>query len=133
MPIYNFELDDGVCRTKDETGVQLPDHKRALQYARAVVRELMEGHVAHTRSWRLDVYGEEGGRIFEIPFASVDWTLDHLDPELRMIVTELSDRVRSLREVIAATNVTLRESRALVARSRGKPYLAAQSGKRTIR
>jgi hypothetical protein len=133
MPLYKFELDDGVCRTKDETGVQLPDRKHALQYARAVVRELMEGRVVQTRCWRLDVFADTGGRIFEIPFASVDWTLDHLRPELRTMVAELTDRVRSLREVVAAANVTVRESRALVARSRGRPYLAAHSGERTIR
>jgi hypothetical protein len=46
---------------------------------------------------------------------------------------DLCDHCRSLNEVMSAASVTMRESRALVARSRGKPYLAAAFGQRTIR
>jgi hypothetical protein len=133
MPVYRFELNDGVWRIEDKIGVDLPDPRRALEHASAVVRELMGGCEAQTRSWRLKVYDQSGQILFEIPFARLDRTLDHLAPELRTMVVELSDRVRSLKEVIGAANITVRESRALVARSRGRPYLATHSGQRTIR
>jgi hypothetical protein len=47
---------------------------------------------------------------------------------LRTIVAEVSDRVRSLKEAVGAARITVRESRALIARSRGRPYLATHSG-----
>ena len=94
---------------------------------------MMGGCEAQTRSWRLNVYDAGGQRLFEIPFASLDRTLDHLAPELRTMVAELSDRVRSLKEALGAAIITLRESRALVARSRGRPYQVTHLGERTIR
>jgi hypothetical protein len=93
----------------------------------------MSGREAETRFWRLDVYEDNNERIVEIPFASIDWTLDHLVPELRAIVEGLCDHRRSLKEANYAARVTLRESRALVAIARGKPYLATYAGERTIR
>jgi hypothetical protein len=134
VPIYSFELSDGTCRTADDVGVSLPDRTHAFEYARGVVRELMACQEAQTRWWRLDIYDKSAGeKIFEIPFASVDSTLDYLAPERRMTMVGLYDRVRALKEVIASANITMRESCALVARSRGRPYLAAYRGERTIR
>jgi hypothetical protein len=42
-------------------------------------------------------------------------------------------QVRSLKDTYQATKVTIRETRSLVARSRGKPYLAADRGRKVIR
>jgi hypothetical protein len=133
MPVYTFELRDGDRAIQDTSGVRLPDRDRAFQYARDVARELMSCREAQTRSWRLDVYEGDGERIFELPFARIDPTLDHLVPETRTTVERMNDRYRSLREAMAAARVTVRESRALVARSRGRPYLATELGERTIR
>jgi hypothetical protein len=133
MPVYTFELRDGDRRIEDGSGVTLPDREHARHYALDVARELMSCREAQTRTWRLDVYDGSGERIFELPFASIDPTLDHLIPEMRTTVERMCDRSRSLREAIAAAKVTLRESRALVALSRGRPYLATEMGERTIR
>jgi hypothetical protein len=133
MPTYTFELKDGSCGIADETGVNLPDREHALGYAIEVARELMGGREAQTRFWRLDVYEGGGERIFEIPFVRVDRTLDHLAPELRTVMEGLCDRHRSLKEANYAARVTVRESRALIAIARGKPYLATYAGERTIR
>lgn len=129
MPNYTFELRDGSDPIEDETGVILTDRMDAYRYARSVVRELMSGRETQTRTWRLDVYENSAERVFEIPFASLDQTLDDLLPELRAIVEGLCERDRTLRE---ATQSALRESRARLARSRGKPYLITHLGKRTI-
>ena len=91
------------------------------------------GREAQTRFWRLDVYEDSGERIFEIPFVRIDSTLDHLVPELRTIVERLCDRHRALKEANYAARVTVRESRALIAIARGKPYLATYAGEKTIR
>jgi hypothetical protein len=133
MPVYTFELRVGDRTVQDKSGVHLPDRDSAFQYALDVAHELMSCREAQTRSWRLDVYGDDGGRIFELPFAHIDPTLDHLLPEMRTTVERVCDRYRSLREAMAAARVTVRESRALVALSRGRPYLATELGERTIR
>jgi hypothetical protein len=81
----------------------------------------------------LDVYENNGEKIFEVPFASVDQTLDHLRPDYRAAVEQVARRIRSLRDVYYDATLTQRESRSLVARSRGKPYLAAGRGRKVIR
>jgi hypothetical protein len=46
---------------------------------------------------------------------------------------ELRDGDRRIEDKSAAARVTVRESRALVALSRGRPYLATELGERMIR
>ncbi|MFY9762482.1 MAG: hypothetical protein WB772_07170 [Xanthobacteraceae bacterium] len=133
MPNYTFELRDGSGGIDDESGVALTDGVDALRYAQTVVRELMRSREAQTRTWRLDVYDEAGACVIELPFASIDPTLDHLRPELRAMVEKFCDRRRSVDEMIHTARGTVRESQALVARSRGNLYVAARSGEKTIR
>lgn len=133
MPLYTFELRDGTCGIADTVGVSFADRDQALCYAYDVVRELMSQCERETRTWRLDVYEDHDRRVFEIPFARLDETLDHLEPRWRSKVEDLCDRARSLREACSEAGVTMRESRALLAWSRGKPYLAADRGEKVIR
>ncbi len=133
MPIYTFDLRDGTEGVEDRIGADLPDRDAALRYAHEVALELMSCREAKTRCWRLDVYEDHGPRIIELPFASIDPTLDHLDPKLRRSLASLYERQRLLKEAIHSARSTVHESRALVARSRGKPYLAVRAGKKTIR
>jgi len=130
MPNYTFELRDGSDSIEDDVGVSLTDRHDAYQYAQGVVRELMSGRESQTRTWRLDVYENSAEHAFAIPFATLDATLDGLQPELRVFEEALYERDRRLREV---TQSALRESRARLERSRGKPYLITNFGKRTIR
>jgi hypothetical protein len=76
---------------------------------------------------------QDGERVYEIPFAHVDPTLDHLLPPLRMRIEASCESIRSARQIIFAARATVRESQALVARSRGEPYLATILGNPTIR
>ncbi|HUI11875.1 MAG TPA: hypothetical protein VL048_00230 [Xanthobacteraceae bacterium] len=133
MPNYTFELRDGHGGIDDETAVSLADGADALRYAQTVVHELMRSREAQTRAWQLDVYDEGGARVLELPFASLDPTLDHLRPELRAMVEKFCDRRRTVNEIIYKACDTVRESQALVARSRGQLYVAARSGEKTIR
>jgi len=133
MPIYRFELRDGTSGIRDDLGVSQPDREHALAYARAIVHELMRGHELETRCWRLNVYDEAWQKIFDIPFVSLDPALDLLRPELRARMIEFCERVRALKETVASAKITMRESQALIALSRGRPYLATYRGERTIR
>ena len=135
MPVYTFKLHDGRGDVEDKTGVQLPDWDSALRYALAVVHELMWRREVQTRSWCLDIYeGDDvDSPISEIPFASVDPSLDHLTPNLRTMVESISERKRLLSDAIHNVKGTIQESRALLARAHGKPYLASRFGKSTVR
>lgn len=133
MPTYRFKLSDDSDGVEDDVGVSLPNAEIAYRYACEVARELMGHREQKTRHWRLDVYEDNGEKVFDIPFASVDRTLDHLGPVLRATVEQCAQRVRSLKDVHYDAALTCRESRSLVARSRGKPYLAADRGRKVIR
>lgn len=129
MPNYTFQLRDGSDPIEDDIGVTLTDRQDAYQYARDVIRELMIGRETQTRTWRLDVYENSAERVFALTFASLDDTLDHLQPEMRVLVEGLCDRDRSLCEAVQGAE---RESRARLARASSKPYLITNKGKRTI-
>jgi hypothetical protein len=132
MPTYTFKLSDDSDGVEDNTGVTLPGAEAALRYACDVVTELMDRREDVTRTWRLDVY--EGARkVFEIPFASFDRSLDHLRPQHRDAVELICEQRRSLKDAVSEAKVTRRETQALVARSCGKPYLVTQRGQKVIR
>ncbi|MBV8823614.1 MAG: hypothetical protein JO220_01300, partial [Hyphomicrobiales bacterium] len=128
---YTFELQDGECPVGDETGVWFADRADAVDHAHEVARELMSAREFQTRTWRLDVY-EDGSRVEQIPFAHLDPTLDHLNPALRTHVERGCDTLRDYKQAMCAARATVQESRALVGRSRGKPYLATDGGKPTM-
>jgi hypothetical protein len=118
MPTYTFKLLDGCGDAEDATGVSLSGRDDAIEYGHDVVHELMKNRELKTRSWRLDIYEEGDGHIRQIPFASVDPTLDHLVPEWRMKVEALSEKKRSLSEMIHEVDITIRESHSLDGRAR---------------
>jgi hypothetical protein len=133
MPTYTFKLHDDDNGVEDDFGVNLPNDEIAHRYACDGVRELMDHRERSTRHWRLDVYQDNSEKVFDIPFASVDRTLDHLTPDHRAEVEQIAERIRSLKDVYYDATLTQRESRSLVARSRGKPYLVADKGKKVMR
>lgn len=133
MPRYTFKLHDDDHGVEDDFGVSLPNAKVAHSYACEVAHELMGHREERTRYWRLDVYEDNVEKVFEIPFARVDQTLDHLRPEYRAGVEQNAQRVRSIKDVYYDATLTLSEAQSLVARSRGKPYLAADRGRNVIR
>ena len=133
MPVYTFRLlndGDGVA---DDLGLPLPNTKAAYDYACDVALELMDHREDATRSWRLDVYENGAKKLFEILFATIDQTLDQLKPDNRKLVEMTATRRRSLQDTYRAAWKTYRESQALVARCRGKLYLATDHGEKTIR
>ncbi len=133
VPNYTFRLRSDGCDIEDDSGVVLTDNASAYRYGRAVARELMRNREIQTRYWLLQVYRDGDGPLFDILFASVDPTLDHLRSELRSLVEKVSEKKRALKDTMSAADFTLRESQSLLARSRGRPYLIAENGQITIR
>jgi hypothetical protein len=133
MPTYTFEVIDGSGGIADDVGVNLRNRDDALRYAQNVIHELMSHREADTRHWRLDVYESEREPVFKIPFFSIDQSFAHLAPEWRARMEDVCGRRLALAEAAQAARATLSEARALVARSRGRLYLATDRGRKIIR
>ncbi len=130
-PLLKLLLDAGAEKTGKSLFIKplLKTIKGGKNAEAPLLKAIKGGKNAEARTWRLDVYEDKGAQVFEIAFARFDEMFGHLTPKMM----DLRDRCRSLQEAMIAASITMRESRALVARSRGKPYLAAASGQQTIR
>jgi hypothetical protein len=133
MPTYTFKLRSDAGGLADNTGAALADKASAYRYACSVARELMRCREIETRHWLLEVYQDGQGPLFDILFASIDPTLDHLRRELRTVVESASGNKRAFKDAVHAIGLTLRESRALLARSEGRPHLICDNGEVIIR
>jgi hypothetical protein len=130
MPRYHFNLiHDGAC-TPDSEGTVLPDVKSAGRHARQVSAELLMHNELHKRCWALDVCDDKGAQLFELPFSSIDRTLDHLNGKQRDLIELISRNRREMQKVMADARVNRRRARATLARWRGQPYLVAENGRR---
>jgi hypothetical protein len=112
-------------RVLDLNGTELPDETSAREHARQVARELMRHRERQTRPWRVEVTDSARRPCFELLFASVDSTIDHLTPELRASVENLCTQSASLAETFRAVTNTLVALNATLARIGGRPRLAA--------
>jgi hypothetical protein len=131
MPRYHFHLRTPQALYLDHEGTPFADGAQAHEHATTVARELMRNRGARTRSWRLEVFeGDENERRFEVPFATVDATLEHLQPDLRKAIEQVSSRMASLFEAINAVKGTIYEVKATRARAKKAPYLASVRGVR---
>jgi len=133
VPRYTFKLSGNGGPVEDDSGVSLPDIESAYRYACRVVQELMAHRELRTRHWQLEAYDHDGRKIFEIPFAKLDRTLDHLPRKYRDLVEHSAVLIGSHKDIIYVVSHTRREAQALVARSRGRPYLAVHHGRKVIR
>jgi hypothetical protein len=118
--VFHLRNDQGVVR--DEEGVELPHDDAAIAHARRVAVELLRNREVKTRHWRIEVETAEGRRVHDTNFFDEDRSLDHLKPAFRATLRDVGERWRALQETNAAARRTIRQARALVARSRGKPY-----------
>ena len=78
----------------------------------------------------VEVNDGEGNSVLTLPFATVDPTLDHLQPELRQLIERLSESQRQLAETMFSSEALMYYERATAARWSGRPYLAARFGQR---
>jgi hypothetical protein len=125
MPTYHFHLVTLDSRVLDFNGTELPDEASAREHAQQVACELMRHREPQTRSWRVKVTDSARRPCFELLFASVDSTIDHLTPELRATVEHVCSQSASLFEMIGTVQNSLAMAKAMLARAEGRPHLAA--------
>lgn len=130
MPRYHFNLKDRTGTILDNEGTELPDEVHALRYACEVAKELMFGQAAAARAWRLEVCEDDGFAAFEVLFAMVDPSIDHLVPALRASLENTAAHNAALCEAILDLRMTLHQIKGTMARADGAPYLAALHGVR---
>ena len=101
MAIYSFKLRSDANVFADNAGVSLPKPKLAYHYACDVVRELMRRRESETRCWSLEVHEQSQGKLFDIPFAEMDSTLEALSENWRNVVEQLWQQGRSLQDALS--------------------------------
>lgn len=129
MTQYVFDLHDGRGIATVGEQLEFPGDEAAFNHGQDVVRDLMRNRYLQTRSWRLDIFRANGECVAQLPFAQLDPTLDHLISPARALIERWSQSRLALAEEIAVARATIREARALVAQSRGKPYVVAVGGR----
>src|SRR5215472_10105632 len=130
---------DGVTRylrdvKANRRPVPMPTYKFKLRSnGDCLARELMRCRETVTRHWCLEVYRDGEGPVCDILFASVDPTLDHLRSATRTLVESANATKRALEDEIYSAKLAMGDWPALVAGSRGKPYLITRNGEITVR
>jgi hypothetical protein len=129
MARYYFDLSDGNQSAMDDSGTDLPDDRAAIAYGHEIAHDLMRNDEKRRRQFCISVCDETRQLLFQLPFAGLDETIADLSPEARTLLEVCYERRRGLAEAIHGARTTIRQSRAVVARSRGKPYLATVNGR----
>jgi hypothetical protein len=124
MPRFHFHLRAAGTIHRDTDGMDLPDLEAVREHATAVAQELMRHSTRMTRHWSICVEDEHDERALDLFFADVDPSLAAYSPQTRMLVIETSRRLGALTDALCEIRATQLETRILIARSRGKPYLA---------
>jgi hypothetical protein len=128
MPRFFFNVRNGWGGLADPDGTSLPDVQSAKDYARRLARELMHGHETKRRYWHVVVRDDEDNRVFDLPFFSVDDSMNHLNPDRRRLIEIMCEKRMALAETLFETRMNVLRVRATLARSRNRPYVAAERG-----
>ena len=132
MARYFFDLKDGERGYVDRVGVDLSNDDEARHHADLVAAELLKNRERKARHWHIDVHDGEHRKLFEVAFIGHDRTLGHLSPPLKNAIEELSRRRRALVEVMGKSRAVKRQAKALMAKSRGRLYIAADEGEEVL-
>lgn len=128
MPLYYFNLKDGRTTIPDLEGTDLGNSDLAREHAIVIAREAMRNNETRVRNWRIQVCDAEREPCFEILFAAVDESIDHLPGDIRRSLVDVSRNFASLSDAIHDVRMTLLQVRATLARSEGAPHLVALNG-----
>lgn len=127
MPHYHFHLRADTTIHPDSDGSELQDGAAAREHAMAVADELMRHSSARSRHWSMIVTDARGERKFDLYFADVDPNLAPY-PAMKRMARENCRRLAALTDVWCSARATLRESRLLLAKARGRPTLVYVKG-----
>jgi hypothetical protein len=130
VPRYYFNLIHDGASSADPDGTVLPDLQSAGRYALRIANELLAHNEIRKRHWALEICDDKRERLFEMPFSSIDRTLDHLNEKQRDLIEVLSRNRREMQKVLADARSVRRHVQATLARGRGRPYLVAENGQR---
>lgn len=128
MPLYYFNLRTGGEIIPDPEGTELPDEAAAREHADLVARELLRNREHKTRFWEVVVHDSAHRPCFELLLATVDDTMNHLQPHLRQTLEAMSERTASLGKAIAESRLAIQRVRATKNRAEHGIYLAAKDG-----
>ena len=132
MASYFFNLRNAQGGYVDRTGVELADDDAARMYACLVAGELMKNREIQAWHWRIDVRDSEGRRLFEVAFVSHDPRVRRMHPSHQEKLEKLSERRCELAEAMDQSRAVKQQAKAVVAKARGKPYLAADEGEEVL-
>jgi len=130
MPRYYFNLKDRAGFVPDLEGTDLTDAGAARTYAAEIVRELLRHREAERRSCRLEVCDADHKPLFEVLFADLDDTLNHLSPELKANLKGVYRNAGRMNDTINDVRATLHQLKGTLARADHMPWLAAIDGRR---
>ena len=88
----------------------------------------MRNNEPRFRQFCISVCNESCDLLCTLPLVVVDDTMSGLAPETRALWETCCERRRGLAEALYSLRKTVQQSRAMLARSRRKPYLAAADG-----
>ena len=128
MPLYFFHVRNGGSGLADHDGTELPDAQSAMNYARHLAREMMRGNESRKRHWHVMVCDAAGHELFDLPFITIDDSIRHLNQESRHLIEAMCEKRMALAEALFETRMNVLRVRATVARSRARPYIAAEFG-----
>ncbi len=129
MATFHFDFKDDGPGIRDPEGTELPDIEMAKAHATEVAREMMKNDERANRHCKLVIRDSEGSRVFEVLFAAVDPTLDHLNPKLRQLVERICEGQSQLSENVETVESLLAYTRGMNARLSGRPHLIARFGR----
>jgi hypothetical protein len=130
MTLFYFNLRDGTDGVRDPDGTDLPDSNAAYWEAEQIAHDLMRNVERRPRHWQLEIHDADDRLLFAMPFAAVDRTLANFEPRARRLIERHAEIARALLETQHRSRVLIRRSRAIIARSKKRPYLAACRGAR---
>ena len=123
MPRFHFHLRARGSIHRDLDGTELPDAGAARGHAAAVADELMRHSGPTAHHWSMRVEDGAGDAQFDLFFADVDLGDAVFPPQTRLLVAQTCRRLGALTDALCAARETLLETRILMARSKGRPYL----------
>jgi hypothetical protein len=116
MPLFYFALKRDAEKVADRNGLELPDENAAREHAIEIARDLMRNQEVSTRSWRIEVCDDYLIPRFDILFAEIDGSIDHLTPECRKIVEVVSRKSALLQDALGAVQNSMSSVKETLAR-----------------
>jgi hypothetical protein len=127
MPHYYFDLWQSHHWIDDPAGTELPDDAAAAAYGREVGRELARNNERAVRTCCITVRDAARQTLETIPLAALGERARRFDRKTWATLEASYNGRRDLQQAIHAARQALQLSRATLARSRRRPWLAVSN------